>query len=85
MYSADVIVFVVSCLEQQVAFPPLHLHPQLTFVSEIRTARLPHLNNTERAVNNSLYKDEHSLLQSTSGGVYSTKHRKEQLNVMMAE
>jgi hypothetical protein len=57
----------------------------LTFVREIRTARLPHLNNTERAVNNGLYKDEHPLLQSTSSEIYSTNHRKEHLNVMAAE
>jgi hypothetical protein len=85
VYSADVVVFVVSRLEQQVALTPLHLHPQLTFVREIRAARLSHLNNTEQAVNNGLYKDEHSLFQSTSGGMYSTNQRKGQLNVMTAE
>jgi hypothetical protein len=51
MNSAHVIVLVVCCLEQQVAFPPLHLHPQLTFVREVGTARLPHLHNTTPTVN----------------------------------
>jgi hypothetical protein len=48
--SAHVVILVVRRLEQQVGLPPLHLDPQLTFVREVRTARLPYLRNTTRAV-----------------------------------
>ena len=71
VYPADIVIFVVGCLEEQVAFPPLHLHPQLTFVSQIRTARLPHLNNRDRAVNNGLYKD--GALQAACAALITEK------------